>query len=205
SEYNKIIERLDELKKESNQLEHYIKIHNEIAEYKKEKQEATNNISINNSKSEEMISEAEELISKIVLIFEEVFRSLVNVSGILSIGIKDKYKVDDHIFEFSIKSTRDSSPGIGRGKIFSYDMALLFHNINIERAYPYFIIHDGIFNGVDPRTVSNALDYLDKKSEDTSFQYILAINTDQLPDKFNDAKYETMKIPDTDSLMGFQF
>lgn len=205
SEYNKILERLDELKKESNQLEHYIGIHNEIAGYKKEKQEATNNISVNNSKAEEMISKAEDLISKIVLIFEEVFKSLVNVSGILSIGIKDKYKVDDHIFEFSIKSTRDSSPGIGRGKIFSYDMALLFHNINIERDYPYFIMHDGVFNGVDPRTVSNALDYLDKKSEDTSFQYIVAVNTDQLPDKYKDPKYETKKIPDIDSLMGFSF
>ena len=205
SEYNKILERLDGLKKGSNQLGHYIEMHDEIAEYNKEKQEATNNIATNNSKSEEIISKSEEIISKIVLIFEEIFQSLVNVSGILSIGIKDKYKVDDHIFEFSIKSERDGCPGIGRTKIFSYDMALLFYNIEIGREYPYFIIHDGIFNGVDPRTVINAFNYLDKKSEDTSFQYIIAINTDLLPDKYNDPKYEIKKIPDIDSLMGFSF
>lgn len=205
SDYNKILERLDGLKKESIQLENYIEMYDKISEYKKEKQEATSNIATNNTKSEEIISRSEKLISKIVLIFEEIFQSLVNVSGILSIGIKDKYKVDDHIFEFSIKSERDTSPGIGRAKIFSYDMALLLHNIQIGREYPYFIIHDGIFNGVDPRTVVNAFNYLDKKSEDTAFQYIIAINTDQLPEKYNDIKYEIKRIPDVDSLMGFNF
>lgn len=205
SDYNKIIERLDELKKESILLENYIKVYDEIAEYKKDKQEATNNISINNQKSEEMISRAEETIRKIVLIFEEIFRSLVNVSGVLSIGIKDKYQVDDHIFEFSIKSDRDTSPGIGRVKIFSYDMAILFYNLWTGREYPFFIIHDGIFNSVDSRTVPHALNYLDKKSEDASFQYIVTMNTDQIPDKFKDIKYEVKKIPDTDSLMGFKF
>jgi len=207
SEYSLLIQRLDEDKEKAYTLKKYIDTYDEIAVYKKDKKEVTDSIEKNNIESEMMINQNEQLIKSIVLIFAEIYSSLVNVKGVLTIGIKEKHKVDDHLFEFEIEGEREGSPGIRKTKIFAYDLAILLHNINLKRKFPHFIMHDGIFSGVDSRPKKNALDYIISKSKNTNFQYILAINSDELPEEFNKEEFIVKKLTDTENgnLMGFKF
>ncbi len=207
SEFNQLHERLDEAKKKIIILDQWIKVYDEISNYKKEKVDVIEELRINNEKSEEMINTQEKIINQIVLYFEKIYKTLVNVTGILAIGVKDKYKVDDHIFEFSIKGERGGSPGITRTKIFAYDLSILFHNIKLNRKFPHFLIHDGIFNGVESRTRENALNFVIQKSKEENFQYILTANTDDLPESYLKDDYCVLKLIDQEdgNLMGFKF
>jgi len=207
SEFNELHERLDEAKEKIILLGQWVKVYDEISEYKKEKADVSEKLRINNEKSEEMINKKEEIINQIVLLFEEIYKGLVSVTGILAIGVKDKYKIDDHIFEFSIKGERGGSPGITRSKIFAYDLSILFHNFSLNRIFPHFLIHDGIFNGVESRTRKNALDFITQKAKEENFQYILTSNTDDLPEEYLKEEYCIVKLTDQEdgNLMGFKF
>lgn len=207
SEYTLLIQRLDEDKERSYQLKKYISTYEEINGYKKEKEDVTRELQQNNADSEAMINQNEQLIKNIVLLFAEIYSSLVSVTGVLTIGIKEKYKVDEHFFELDIKGEREGSPGIKKTKIIAYDLAVLFSTLNSERKFPQFIMHDGVFSGVDSRPKKNALTFINSKSEGNSFQYILALNSDELPEEFNKDEFIIKKLTDTEdgSLMGFKF
>jgi len=68
-------------------------------------------------------------------------------------------------------------------------------------------MHDGVFSGVDSRPKKNALTYINSKKESEAFQYLLAINSDELPEEFNKDEFIIKKLTDTEdgSLMGFKF
>lgn len=207
SEYNLILQRLDEDKKELFEISNYIDVYEEISDYKKEKKRIVNDIDENNMKSENEINENEEIIRQLIIMFEEIYENIVSVPGILVVGIKDTYKSSDQLFELDIKGERKGSSGMERVRIFAYDLAIIFHNIRLNRRFPRFVMHDGIFHGVDKRQIVHATRYVIDTSEKKSFQYITTMNTCDFCENIDYDPHICVRLTDTveGSLMGFKF
>lgn len=66
-------------------------------------------------------------------------------------------------------------------QIFCFDMMLMLLSLRRDRS-PGFLIHDShLFDGVDERQVGKALALGAKLAEEHSFQYIVTLNTDDIP------------------------
>ena len=90
-------------------------------------------------------------------------------------------------YKFRIDIKREGSSGIDKMKVFCYDLmrAELWSAREIR---PGFLIHDSdIFAGVDERQVARALELAERKSRECGFQYIVCLNSDQVPrDEFSE-------------------
>jgi uncharacterized protein YydD (DUF2326 family) len=207
SEYQIIIERLDEDKKKLYEILNYIKVYDEILEYKNKKKAFIERLKENSELSEKELNEGENLIKRIIIKFEEIYKYLLDVTGLLIVGIKEKYSFNDQVFEFDVKGDKKGSPGIKRSQIFSYDLSIIISNICANRTFPRFILHDAIFNGVDKNQVTNAMNFVIEKSKEIPFQEIVTINTCDLPKEIDINKYCKLELGDKveTSLMGFRF
>jgi uncharacterized protein YydD (DUF2326 family) len=151
--------------------------------------------------------ERRALWSKALGLFSEYSEALYNSAGRLVIDIADTG------YQFDVEIAGSPSEGIGKMKIFCYDLMLISfarqRGLGID-----FLIHDStIFDGVDPRQRAHALELADKMARKFGFQYICTLNTDMVPSgdfdpTFDFAKAVRLKLTDTDpsgSLLGFRF
>jgi uncharacterized protein YydD (DUF2326 family) len=143
---------------------------------------------------------------KAVALFNESSLALYNVPGNLIIN------TTENGYEFDVEIQRSSSEGVGKMKIFCYDMMLV--ELSAEKGGIDFLIHDSsIYDGVDSRQRAHALQYAYNKAEEHGFQYICAINSDMIPydefeEEFDLSKFVCLTLGDkepSDSLMGFHF
>lgn len=121
--------------------------------------------------------EQENRITKAILLFEELSGFLYEQAGSLTIDPTDKGPK----FEAKIDASR--SKGITNMQIFCFDMmlAIIAARRNI---HPGFLIHDShLFDGVDERQIAKALELGAIKSEEYGFQYIVSMNSDDMPQK----------------------
>lgn len=81
------------------------------------------------------------------------------------------------------------SKGKNQGRTLIYDLAILFHAIKKEVRVPHFLIHDGIFDGMDKAHFIHLYEYLEKLSNDgIIFQYIITLNEEgTLSENFGNA------------------
>ncbi len=96
---------------------------------------------------------------------------------------------DEANFVFSANKNKDSkvnmdviipsnlSYGKNKGRTLIYDLAVLFHAIEKNIHCPRFLIHDGIFDGIDKAHFVHLYNFLMKKEgEGLKFQYIVTLN-----------------------------
>ncbi len=125
---------------------------------------------------------------------------------ILDIDSKAGLKMDVDI-------ERADSLGVSKMKVFCYDLmrAELWSQREVR---PGFLIHDSdIFAGVDERQVARALELAERKTRECGFQYIVCLNSDQVPrDEFSDGfdfdSFVRLKLTDATpegSLLGMRF
>ena len=143
---------------------------------------------------------------KAVELFNENSQALYDEPGNLIINTTDTgYKLD-------VEIQRSSSEGVGKMKIFCYDLMLL--ELMAQRNGINFLFHDSsIFDGVDSRQRALALMHANKKASEKGFQYICALNSDLVPyddftPDFQMGKYVKLVLNDQsaeDSLLGFHF
>ena len=144
--------------------------------------------------------------------FNDNSLALYNNPGNLIINISENGVVKENVYKFDVEIPRSNSEGVGRMKLFCYDLMLVekfSKNKQID-----FLIHDTtMFDGVDSRQVAHALEHANKKSLESNFQYICFFNTDNVPNKdFSDSfslnDFVRLKLSDCkpeDSLLGFHF
>ncbi|MBB5143115.1 DUF2326 domain-containing protein [Desulfovibrio intestinalis] len=115
-------------------------------------------------------------------------------------------------YEFDVEISRSNSEGVGKMKIFCYDMMLV--ELLAEKNGIDFLIHDStIYDGVDSRQRAHALQYACSRAEEHDFQYICALNSDMVPyddfeNGFDLCQFVRLTLGDknpSDSLMGFHF
>ncbi len=143
---------------------------------------------------------------KAVALFNESSLALYNEPGNLIIN------TTENGYEFDVEIQRSSSEGVGKMKVFCYDMMLV--ELSAEKGGIDFLIHDStIYDSVDSRQRAHALQYAHERAEEHGFQYICAMNSDMVPyedfcENFDPNQYVRLMLGDkepTDSLMGFHF
>ena len=65
-------------------------------------------------------------------------------------------------------------------KLLAYDLTVFFHSIHSGRNLPRFLFHDGVFHGVQPKTMINTLNYIYRQSLKHRFQYIVTMNENEI-------------------------
>lgn len=100
--------------------------------------------------------------------------------------------------EIDVTFPADLSKGKNQGRTLVYDLAILFHGIQNDLKGPRFLIHDGIFDGMDKGHFVHLYEYLEEKLLKTRFQYIVTLNEEgTLGDNFGHAeKVSPGKISD---------
>lgn len=151
--------------------------------------------------------EKRNLWEQSIKLFNETAKVLYGTSGEFVIDISDKgYK-----FNVDIPGGRGS--GIGKMKIFCYDLMVICMQQILKRNID-FLIHDSlIYEGVDERQVAHAIEQAARKSKEFGFQYIMAINSDIIPyddfsDEFKFDEHIKLRLTDEDesgSLLGIRY
>lgn len=162
-------------KQEVNEL----KAQNEILiQFTKEAQEIETEMEINTLKIAEHITALEksgvmgELASQFYDIYEAIYPDKKKAQFSITEDPGKDAKYDIHI-EFP----KDDSKGINQARTLVYDLFVLLHAIEKNIKCPRFLIHDGIFDGMDKAQFIATCSYIDKKVEEgLEFQYIITMN-----------------------------
>lgn len=118
--------------------------------------------------------EREAILEQAILLFNQNSQVLYPHGGDLLIDITETG------YRFDIDIPRDRSDGIGNMKIFLYDLMLM--QLPRNHRFPRFLVHDSvIFDGVDGRQRAAAIELAARESKRLGFQYIFAINRDDVP------------------------
>ena len=182
-EYSELQKRTTELKQLLNDIENRIsnlkKFEKGVSELKIEKEAL-----IQNTRSD--FDERKVIADRARRIFNRNSEYLYAEPGSLKIDISDTG------YKFSVDIKRTRSQGIGYMKVLCYDLMLIQLRANIQDS-PGFLIHDStIFNGVDERQIAKALELAIREAKDKGFQYIVTLNSDQVP--FSDFSEELKEI-----------
>ena len=114
-------------------------------------------------------------IAAAILLFEELSGELYEQPGSLTIDPTERGPK----IEARIESSR--SKGINNMQIFCFDMMLSIIAAR-RNIHPGFLIHDShLFDGVDERQIAKALEIGAAHSKRHGFQYIVTMNSDDLP------------------------
>jgi uncharacterized protein YydD (DUF2326 family) len=115
-------------------------------------------------------------------------------------------------YKFDVEIQKSTSEGIGKMKIFCYDLMLV--ELMASKGLINFLVHDStIYDGVDSRQRAHALSYAHKKGLEDNFQYICSFNSDMIPyedfeEDFDIKQFVRLRLGDqqpSDSLFGFHF
>ena len=212
--YQLLIDKKAELEKVRISIERLQELEKEIAEI--------------NSKISNIVKSIINVIDKEIKKIEEIKKLFYDIVE-YAIFV-DEYS-SEHKMVFDIKATssqrnpvdiivsipREESLGKSRFKILAYDLTVFFNIVYNNRPIPHFLVHDGVFHGIDKRTVINVLNYINSRylqDKNSNFQYIITINEDELyvpSDKkalygsydFDIGKHIIAKYEDTPSKMIF--
>lgn len=145
--------------------------------------------------------------SKALRMFSANSEALYRTPGRLVIDI------DETGYRFSVDIPGSPSEGIGKMKIFCYDLMLAA--FSRARALGVdVLVHDStVFDGVDPRQRAHALETAEARAREYGFQYIVTMNTDMLPQEdfsegFDIQSFVRLRLTDTDpsgSLLGLRY
>lgn len=144
---------------------------------------------------------------KAVRLFNEYSQALYNSSGRLVIDISDTG------YKFDVAIQRSDSEGIGKMKLFCFDL-MLSTLWTTEYNGIDFLIHDSIiYDGVDARQRALALELAAKETSAHGGQYICTLNSDMVPEgdfskEFNFDSYVRLRLKDDSpegSLLGIRF
>jgi uncharacterized protein YydD (DUF2326 family) len=121
------------------------------------------------------IHERADRLRDAIVIFEELSESFYEKAGRLSIGVSASGP------EFELHIEGDRSKGINSMQIFCFDMTIMALAIKHGMG-PGFVIHDShLFDGVDERQKARAIEIGAEFSKRNGFQYIVTMNSDDLP------------------------
>lgn len=122
-------------------------------------------------------SEREDVVNEAILTFQEISSSLYEESKAGSLTLNPT----ENGPEFEIEIQGSKSRGVNNMQIFCFDMMLTLLSLRRGRS-PGFLIHDShLFDGVDERQAGKALALGARLAEEYGFQYIVTLNTDDIP------------------------
>lgn len=121
--------------------------------------------------------EQEDAVNDAILTFQKISSALYEQSqaGSFTITPTD----NGPVFEIEIQGSK--SKGVNNMQIYCFDMMLTLLSLKHGRS-PRFLIHDShLFDGVNERQVGKALALGAELANEHDFQYIVTLNTDDIP------------------------
>lgn len=114
--------------------------------------------------------------SEIRAVFAEIYNSVyIDFKDQSSFGISTNDRKDQKI-EITVSFPSDLSKGKNQGRTLIYDLTAVIQAMLENRNLPRFLIHDGIFDGMDKAHFVHLYTYLEGISKEHDFQYIVTIN-----------------------------
>ena len=160
-------------------------------------------------KAQRDLEERAAIVERAITRFNANSEYLYSQPGLLAID------VNENGYRFQVEIPRSSSQGIGRMKVFCYDLMLIQIRAGLKDQ-PGFLIHDSvIFDGVDERQVARSLELAAQEAEAKGFQYICTLNSDTVPwhlfsEEMKEVFRQSIRLTLTDdspqgSLLGIRF
>ena len=151
------------------------KIENNINNNKNEISQTINNIS-------KEIQDARGNINRLIAIYYEVINikmlgdDLKNAAFNVSYSQSKKSPLTIHI-----EIPKKYASGSAKFKILAYDLTVFLNILENNAQFPHFLIHDGVFSGIDKKSFLKILNYMYLKySKLQNFQYIITANKYEL-------------------------
>lgn len=128
--------------------------------------------------------DVEQRVDSIAAILEDFSETLEETYGEPADLVVD---VGQAGYQFRVALPKQGSHGVGKVGVFAYDLAITNAWTTPGRGVG-FLGHDSIvFDGVDERQTASAISRAVRAAEDKGFQYLLTINSDDLPgDRLSD-------------------
>lgn len=188
---------LDRKKSEAAALKAKIQVYLDLSKEKAEVKETESKIETEIYSFKAKVSKQELDFAKVLLsIHDYIYPRSETIDGFSIIPKENtnaKMKLD------VLTSTKAHSEGIGKGRILVYDLAVLFYSIHQNIKSPKFVIHDGLFDGVDKTQFIKTCLFLEEQLLDgKNFQYFITLNEEgTLTENFGESdKINTDKISD---------
>lgn len=129
------------------------------------------------------VNGSESVINDLRHLFDEILEAASSVPEDKLGGYLDIEATAHQVSPVNITVHVPKSASLGK-KVFgilAYELTVFFNIVRNERELPYFLVHDGAFHGIDPRTTVNVLNYVYRQSQQTpGFQYIITGNENEL-------------------------
>lgn len=134
-----------------------------------------------------------ELTRLFSAIYNALYPELKDSSFVFDIGVNKK--TDAKIELNILTNTQMFSKGKNQGRTLIYDLTILFSMINRNLNGPRFLVHDGIFDGMDKAHFIALYQFLEEqKLQGKKFQYILTFNEEgTLKDNFGKSDLVTVE------------
>ena len=174
---------LGEKEKEIFDLEGKIRVYNDLQKQKTEydakdvqlKQDISN-----------LISNIKNEIDTFEILFSEVYQAIYPHSESSGFSINPDY--GSNKVKIGIEFDKGESKNWNKGRTLVYDIAIMINTIQKGINAPKFLIHDGIFDGMDKAHFVSLYHYIQKlQAKGTKFQYIVTmIEEGLLSEKFGE-------------------
>lgn len=157
--------------------------------------------------AEQDFEQRREAWSEAVRLFNDHSQALYRTPGKLVIDIGDTG------YKYQVEIERSGSEGIGKMKVFCFDLMLLQIAQKVSCRID-FLIHDSIlYDGVDSRQRALALERAYRVTEEAGLQYICTLNSDMIPrgdfsEDFDFDQHVRLTLTDktpSGSLLGIRF
>lgn len=189
---------LSEKRNQLSELESNSKLLNDLLSEKSDYETSIKNIE---SKSYKFIEEHAD--SRI-----DFFETMLDVYNSIYIENKDElqFSFDINAKKHKLIDVNISVPdmfgkGKNQGRTLVYDLAVLRHNLDNDN-FPKFLIHDGIFDGVDKAQFIATCEYVNKLSSQSKIQYITTVNEEgTLSQKFGNADLVNPKTIEEEAVL----
>lgn len=180
---------------------------NEIKDRNKKKKEIKSAKLALDQKASIDYEEKRKYWEQAIRIFNSSAEALYGESGEFVINISEKG------YQFKVNIPGGKGSGIGKMETFCYDITNICMQNVLGREMD-FLVHDSIiYDGVDQRQIAHAIEKAAEMAEKYDFQYIMTINSDQIPyndfsENFNFDEYIKRSLTDENesgSLLGIRY
>lgn len=177
---------ISEKKSQLGDLESNTKILNDL---QSEKNQIETQQKIIDNQIFEFIKELNIEIDKLYALFTSVYNDIyINQKDESGFSI-DYNRKKDKLIDISIRMPDMFGKGKNQGRTLVYDLFLLLHSFSFSKTFPRFLIHDGIFDGVDKAHFISVYEFIENLANaGVQIQYITTINEEgTLDEKFGHA------------------
>jgi len=162
---------LGEQEKKLSDLEGEIKTYRDLEAEKQlyKKHDAEIGLAINS-----FLEKIKDEIDAFERLFSEVYNRIYPKSASSGFSITPSFGVDK--VNINISFDKDESKGWNKGRTLVYDIAVMLNAIHNDIRMPHFLLHDGIFDGMDKSQFVELYHYVQSlQKEGKRFQYIVTM------------------------------